>query len=207
VTFDEMYRDGRPPWDIGRPQAEVLRLLDDGAVVPPVLDLGCGTGENALACAARGLAVRGLDGAPTAVERAREKAKARGLDVRFDVGDALALGALGETFRTVLDCGLFHTFDDAERVRYSESLFDVVRPRGTAHLLAFSDAEPNWGGPRRVHSEEFEAVFGERFEVVEVRPASFETNDPSHAAKAWRVRLDRRSMLRRDGNPPAPQPK
>jgi SAM-dependent methyltransferase len=207
MTFDEMYRDGHPPWDIGRPQSEVLHLLEEGVVMAPVLDIGCGTGETALACAARGLAVRGIDGSPTAVERAREKAKARGIDVRFDVGDALSLGGLGETFRTVLDCGLFHVFDDADRVRYASSLFEAIRPRGSAFVLAFSDAEPNWGGPRRVRAEEFEAAFGERFEVVEVRRAGFETTDPAQLVQAWRVRLDRRARLFRDANPAAPVPR
>jgi SAM-dependent methyltransferase len=193
VTFEESYREGRPPWDIGRPQAEVLELLDAGLLRPPVLDLGCGTGENSLACAARGVEVRGIDGASTAIDRAREKAKARGLNVRFDVGDALTLGALGEAFATVLDCGLFHVFDDAERPRYAASLAEVLRPGGSAFVLCFSDAEPNWGGPRRVRADEFEPVFGGRFVVAEIRPARFETNLSEGPVKAWRVRLDRGS--------------
>jgi|HubBroStandDraft_2_1064218.scaffolds.fasta_scaffold245964_2 SAM-dependent methyltransferase len=192
MTFDDMYREGRPPWDIGRPQAEIVALLDSGAVVPPVLDLGCGTGETAIACALRGLEVRGVDGAPTAIALARDKAKARGAAVQFDVGDALALGSLGATFRTVLDCGLFHVFDDPERPRYAASLFEALRPGGSAYLLCFSDAEPNWGGPRRVRADEFEPVFRDRFVVADVRPATFETNTRDERVKAWRVRLDRR---------------
>ncbi|HXQ93686.1 MAG TPA: class I SAM-dependent methyltransferase [Thermoplasmata archaeon] len=191
--FEGVYRQGRPPWDIGRPQGAVLELIAAGALRPPVLDLGCGTGENALACAASGLAVRGIDGAPTAIERARDKAKARDLAAQFDVGDALALEVPSGSVATVLDCGLFHTFDDADRLRYSASLHRVLRPRGRAYILCFSDSEPNWGGPRRVPASEIGPVFGDRFAVAEIVPSRFETNDPAITGHALRIRLDRRA--------------
>ncbi len=193
MTFDEMYRGGTPPWDIGRPQTEVLRLLDEGRVTAPVLDLGCGTGETALACAARGLEVLGIDAAPTAVERALAKAESRRLPARFQLGDALHLGTLGRSFATVLDIGLFHTFDDPERALYVESLASVVRPGGHVYVECFSDAEPAWGGPRRVRADEVSAAFGARFEILEVRPTKFDTRPPLEPAHAWLVSLRRRS--------------
>jgi SAM-dependent methyltransferase len=192
MTFDEMYRKGAPPWDIGRPQAEVVRLLDAGRVVAPVLDIGCGTGENSLACAARGLDVLGVDAAPTAVDRAQAKAASRGLSARFQLGDALHLETLGRTFQTVLDIGLFHTFDDENRAPYVASLASVIRPAGHAFVECFSDAEPDWGGPRRVRAEEIPLCFGSRFEILEVRPTRFETVPPLEPAQAWWVDLRRR---------------
>lgn len=193
MSFDEMYLGGAPPWDIGRPQGEVLRLLDDGRVVAPVLDLGCGTGENAIACAARGLEALGIDGSPTAIGRAREKATKRGSAAKFEVGDALKLESLGRTFATVLDVGLFHVFDDEPRAEYVRSLASVVRPGGHAFVLCFSDAEPDWGGPRRVRAEEIVEAFGDRFEIPELRRAKFETARPEGPAEAWLATLRRRS--------------
>jgi SAM-dependent methyltransferase len=192
MTFDEIYRNGAPPWDIGRPQVEILRLLDTGRVVAPVLDVGCGTGESALACGARGLESQGVDGSPTAIGLARQKAASRGVSVRFEVGDALHLEALGTTFATVLDVGLFHVFDDAERVRYTASLASVLRPGGHAFVLCFSDAEPEWGGPRRVRAEEILQTFGGRFEVAELHRARFETLRPEGPTEAWLATLRRR---------------
>jgi 2-polyprenyl-3-methyl-5-hydroxy-6-metoxy-1,4-benzoquinol methylase len=193
MTFDEMYRTGSPPWDIGRPQAEVLRLLASGAVTAPVLDVGCGTGETALACAARGLEVLGVDAAPTAIERATAKAASRKLAAQFRLGDALRLETLGRTFATVLDIGLFHTFDDEYRAVYVESLASVVRPGGRAFVECFSDSEPDWGGPRRVRAEEIPTAFAARFEILEVRPTKFETVPPHDPAHAWLVSLRRRT--------------
>ena len=192
MTFDERYRTGRPPWDIGRPQPEVVRLLDEGRVLPPLIDIGCGPGESALAAAARGIEAVGVDAAPTAIEHARAKASARGLSVRFEVADALHLETLGRTFATALDVGLFHVFDDAERVEYTKSLAGVLRPGGHAYVLCFSDAEPDWGGPRRVRGDEIPGVFEKFFEILDVQRAKFDTVRAEGAAEAWRIWLRRR---------------
>ena len=81
--------DTSAPWDIGRPQPAFARLADEGRLTGRLLDAGCGTGENALLAADRGADVTGIDVAPTAIERARAKAAARGLAARFEVADVL----------------------------------------------------------------------------------------------------------------------
>src|SRR5439155_13969892 len=87
--FDEMYA-GVPPWDIGRAQPEVVRIADAGGFADPVIDVGCGTGENALELASRGLEVLGIDASPRAIATAKVKASERGLSPEFLVADALA---------------------------------------------------------------------------------------------------------------------
>jgi 2-polyprenyl-3-methyl-5-hydroxy-6-metoxy-1,4-benzoquinol methylase len=100
--FEAAYH-GRPPWDIDGPQPDLARLLDAGHIQGRVLDVGCGTGENALFFASRGIDVTGLDASAVAITRAQAKARGRGLSARFIQGDALQLAALGETFDTVTD--------------------------------------------------------------------------------------------------------
>jgi hypothetical protein len=92
------------------------------------------------------------------VARAREEATARGLDAGFEVADALDLGGLGRVFETVLDCGLFHTFDGDERRDYVASLAGVTRPGGRLHLLCFSDVGTGLG-PHPVSEQELRAPF------------------------------------------------
>ncbi len=121
--FEKAY-DGQAPWEIGGPQPEIVRLAEAGAIEGVVLDVGCGTGENALYLAERGYDVWGIDFIPKAIERARAKAVQQGLGVHFQVGDALKLDVLGRTFDTVIDSGLFQTFSDEER-----SLFVQGRAR------------------------------------------------------------------------------
>jgi 2-polyprenyl-3-methyl-5-hydroxy-6-metoxy-1,4-benzoquinol methylase len=117
-SWDASYLGGPAPWDIGEPQPAILGLAFSGTV----LDAGCGTGENALHVASLGLSVVGVDVAATALSIAREKAAARGVPAEFVACDALHLDRLGRVFETVLDCGLFHTFDRDERRSYVASL-------------------------------------------------------------------------------------
>jgi SAM-dependent methyltransferase len=125
-----------------------------------VLDVGCGSGENALFLATLGAAVVGIDVAETALGRGRDSARDRGLDVEFFYADALALERLQRTFETVLDCGLFHTFDAAERARYAASVASVTEPGGTLHVLCFSDEGPDTG-PHPVTHDELRATFSD----------------------------------------------
>ena len=49
LTWDASYENGPAPWDIGRPQPAIVHLVSGGGFVAgPVLDVGCGTGENTL---------------------------------------------------------------------------------------------------------------------------------------------------------------
>ena len=109
--------------------------------------------------AALGLDATGVDSAPTAIAKAEGKAEERGLQARFLVADALELAALGERFDTILDCGLFHVFDDDDRPRFVESLAAAVPPGGRYHMLCFSDRQPGEWGPRRVGQDEIRASF------------------------------------------------
>jgi SAM-dependent methyltransferase len=184
--FDEMYV-GVPPWDIGRAQPEVVRLADAGGFVGPVIDVGCGTGENALELASRRLDVLGIDASPRAIAAAKAKASERGSSAEFLVADALDLGSLG--FTSALDSGVFHVFEDDERPVYAASLATVLAPRGVLQLLCFSDLQPGTFGPRRVTQQEIRASFADSWDVRQIAPVTFVTNLPELQAKAWRATI------------------
>lgn len=184
--WDASYRDGPPPWDIGRPQPAVVRLAASGGFTGSVLDAGCGTGENALLIASLGLSVVGIDLAEAALAIARMKAQGRGLDVEFLAADALRIQHLERRFDTVLDCGLFHTFDTAERSRYVDRLASVTEPDGILHALCFSDSRPDTG-PHPVSREDLESAFTQDrgWKVVSLEPDRIETLIHNHGAPAW----------------------
>jgi SAM-dependent methyltransferase len=191
VAWNNSYRGAPPPWDIGRPQPPVVRIADAGGFHSPVLDAGCGTGENALLLASRGLEIVGVDGASVAIEKASSKARSRSVRATFLIADALDLGALGRSFASVLDCGLFHVFDDADRAAYVASLASVVEPNGVVHLLCFSDAEPWGGGPRRVSQAELRSAFVDGWSVRTIEPTRFETLIHNDGARAWHATIER----------------
>lgn len=192
-AWDASYQDGPAPWEIGGPQPAVVRLGESGIVVDPVLDAGCGSGDNGLHLASLGLEVVGVDVAETAVAAARRKAEASGLAAKFVVGDAFNLDQLGRTFRTVLDCGLFHALDVDERLRYAASLAVVISPGGSLFVLCFSD-EGSDLGPHPVSQDELRECFtangGWRLETVE--PERLETRFHPDGAPAWLARATRK---------------
>src|SRR5947207_7085148 len=102
---DDMYASP-PPWDIGRPQTAFLRLAQAGAIRGRVLDAGCGTGEHTIMAAGLGLDATGIDLSEVALRAAARKARDHGRTARFLRHDARQLADLGESFDTVLDCGL-----------------------------------------------------------------------------------------------------
>jgi SAM-dependent methyltransferase len=201
--FREAYRAGPPPWDLGRAQPAFVELANEGQVKGRVLDVGCGTGDLVLEMVERGLEATGIDLVELAIDQAKAKAKLRGLEARFLVGDALELEHLGETFDTVLDCGLFHIFSDQEREVYAQQLGAVLEPGGRLHILCFSDWEDrSWGGPRRVSQAELIDTFRQGWRVDDIREARFLTR-PGFRIKghAWLA------SLVREADPQGPRPR
>ena len=187
--FDALYEAGTPAWDIGRPQPAFVELADRGRLVGRILDVGCGTGEHALMAAALGLDATGIDAAATALAAARRKADERGVSARFLEWDALELASLGEQFDTVLDCGLFHVFEDDDRPRFVDGLRASLPAGGHYHLLCFSDRQPGDWGPRRIREDDIRANFADGWTVETIEPARIEiTHDPG-AAYAWRAAI------------------
>lgn len=189
-VFNAAYQ-GRPPWDIGRPQGEFVCLSQAGEIKGDVLDAGCGTGENALYLAGLGHKVWGIDIAPLAIEKAKAKAQKSGVKATFLVWDALDLQRLGRIFDTVIDCGLFHTFSDEERQEFAKSLGAVLRQGGTYYVLCFSDREPGHWGPRHITQAEIESVFNTGWRIDYIREAYFEDNLGNKGARAWLASITR----------------
>jgi len=189
--WDHAYRSHSAPWDVGHPQPVFQRLAAEGAISAPVLDSGCGSGENALFLASLGHEVTGVDFSPLAIDIARRKAAAAGSTASFQVHDVLELGSLGRAFATVIDSGVFHVFEDADRARYVESLRAVLGPGAQLLLLCFSDAQPGADGPRRVSEDELRGAFADGWTVASIEPAMFDVGPPIGPARAWLARIVR----------------
>ena len=190
-TFNDDYHAGTPPWDIGRPQPRFVTLGQSGAVQGSVLDVGCGTGENALYFASLGHEVWGIDSAPLAIERAQRKAAERGLSAQFLVHDALDLASLGRTFDTVIDSGLFHVFSDEQRPLFVASLAQVLRAGGRYFMQCFSDKQPGDWGPRRVSQAEIRTAFSTGWRIDSIEEVAFENYIESSGSRSWFCSLTR----------------
>jgi cyclopropane fatty-acyl-phospholipid synthase-like methyltransferase len=189
--FNDDYAANAAPWDIGRPQPAFVELGKSGSVQGSVLDVGCGTGENALYFASLGHDVWGVDSAPLAIERAQRKAAERGLSARFLVQDALALQDLGRIFDNAIDSGLFHVFSDEQRPSYVASLARVLRPGGRYFMQCFSDQQPGDWGPRRVSQAEIRAAFAQGWRIDAIEAAIFANSFEPSGSRSWFCSLTR----------------
>lgn len=185
--FDQMYR-GTPPWEIGRPQGAVVDLERAGHLHGRVLDVGCGTGENAIFLTSRGHEVVGVDMSGIALARARAKAEQRDIHPNYTQADVFMLGDLGGPFDTVLDCGFFHALTDEGRENYLDIVGQNLRTGGTLVVIAFSDREPSIGGPRRVSRDDLVAWVKERAWVESIDEVRFESLVHPSGAAAWCLR-------------------
>lgn len=195
LDWDSSYLPGRQAiWDTGRPQQAFYHLAAAGRLTGRVLDAGCGSGEHTLMAAAWGLEAVGLDISPQAVQVSRTKAAERHLPAAFEVRDALSLAGWGASFRTVLDCGLFHCFTEAQRAAYVTGLTAVTQPGGWLYLACYSEWEPGRWGPRRVNRGELHRTFSRGWSVVSVHPKALAVNAGLGRpyARAWLASIQRR---------------
>ena len=140
--FAEHYKDGSASWDIGRPKPPFVEIADQ--VLGPVLDAGCGTGDNSIYFASRGLQVIGIDFVEEAILKAKSKANGRNLPVEFIVKDAVELEKWDLKFNSVIDSGLFHCCYNKQK--YIKGLKHTLNPGGYLFLFYFRDDPSSPGG-------------------------------------------------------------
>ena len=169
--------EGKPPWDLCRPQRPFIEIADQ--ITGSVLDAGCGTGDNALFFAQRGHPVLGIDFVEFPIREAKRKAGELGVEAEFLQMDALKLTSLDRQFDNVIDCGLFHVLSDADRLPYIAGLAHVTKQNGKLFLMCFSDQEPGTTGPRRVSRMELRVAFADGWTIESIRPTQFEPNPQS----------------------------
>jgi len=192
--WDAVYRNGQPRWDTGRPSGELVRAVEKGTIRPcRALELGCGTGTNAVYLAGREFDVAAIDLSPTALTLAEKKAGDAGVPVGWLLADLLAPPKL-EPFDFIFDRGCYHGVRKTDAAGYVDSLRRLSKPGTHVLILAGRADEPDaHSGPPRVTKEEIRADFSKHFEIVELRETHFDTADPkSKGALAWCILLQRK---------------
>jgi len=183
-SWNESYASGQPPWDTGQPEPLLVEFVTSSVITPgPTLEVGAGTGTNAIWMAERGFDVLGVDVAPLAIERARAKMEGRALPCSFAALDFLAAPPPGGPFNFVFDRGCFHVFDEPdERQRFAARVAAALAPGGLwLSLIGSTEGPPREVGPPRRSAVEVTLAIEPVLEVVELRSAEFR----SHNTNAW----------------------
>lgn len=196
--WDIPYRDlsqGLAVWDTGRPSSQLKKVVEAGDVGPGrAVELGCGTGTDAVYLAGKGFDVTAIDIAPTALRLAEEKADKAGVKVRWLLADVLRPPDL-EPFDFVYDRGCYHAIRRDFPRQYVAAVRRLTRPGSRVLILAGSankDSYWRFAGPPRVKEEDIRDDFAEGFKLVWLREFRFDPVPPeTQGALAWSVLLER----------------
>ena len=132
-TWDQWAERFDDEVDHGLREAEVRSAWSTllGGLLPDasasILDVGCGTGSISILAAQLGHAVHGIDCSPEMIRRARSKANAQGLPIRFEVGDAANPQVRSRTFDVIVCRHVLWTLPDPPEVlrRWTEPLAET----------------------------------------------------------------------------------
>jgi ubiquinone/menaquinone biosynthesis C-methylase UbiE len=197
MDFDQLYRSGKArigtdgpvldviPWRLDGPQPIITELADSDQITGPVLECGCGLGDNALFLAERGYPITAIDASSAVIEQDREKAAARGLAVDFRVADATVLDGVPTGFNTVIDSAMMHCLTDEQRRDYLAAAHRVTEPGARLHILCFTDAV-NGSLPMPGHTDEasLRRDLGEHWQVERMEVRDYATGMSAEQARA-----------------------
>lgn len=134
LQFNRLYF-GKPPWDSGISPPELMAHIASHSP-GRALDLGCGSGTNAITLAQHGWQATAVDFALKAIAVARRKARQARVQIDFRVGDASRLNGIEGTFDLILDIGCFHGLPVASRRSYAERVSQLLGASGVYLLYA-----------------------------------------------------------------------
>jgi methyl halide transferase len=194
--WEQSYQSGDLPWDSGHPSSELQRVLGAERIATGLaLELGCGTGTNAIWLAQQGFDVTAVDISPTAIGRAKEKASAAGVALRFVVADVAQAPDLGGPFQFLFDRGCYHCVRDVNLSGYLQTVEKNLGSEALGLILTGNDHEPRTGPPE-VSEEQIRSELGRVFTILRLREFRFDLVGDQPAHLAWSCLVKRRSGAR-----------
>ena len=189
--WNDRYALATTPWDSGIPSQE-LRLRLQETKLPPcrVLELGCGTGTNAVCLADLGFEVTAADCSDVAIQQGRALADSRNLDVNWLCGDVCDID-FGQPFPFVFDRGCFHCCR-REKLPILPALKRVTQPGSQMLVLTGNAEEDREHGPPKLTELDLREEFSGLFHIDSLRAFHFEDAGGVQGPLGWSCWMTRR---------------
>jgi SAM-dependent methyltransferase len=193
ADWEDAYRKGTPPWDYGKPHAELVRAVEEKRfpLGASILELGCGTGADVVYLAKRRFEVTTVDCSAIALERARLRAEQHDALLRFVLGDMFEFAQNCGQFDVVYDAGVYHFIRLVDLEKYLDMLWRVTRPGSYFFCLAGAVGETAEGGPPQVSEDDIHNELGRLFEPVQLLAARLEGAVRQDGYLAWSILMRR----------------
>jgi len=185
--FIQSYKEGFAPWDIGKPDFNLIETVTALPIAPcKTVEIGCGTGDNAIWLTQQGFDAVGVDSADIAIERAAQKAADANVPCAFFVQDFLTGHVEGAPFGFAFDRGCFHTVDsDEDRTKFAGQVYRHLGDGGLwLSLVGSADEKQDRPGPPRRTAREIVNAVEPYFEILSLASSHFETKLPE-PPRAW----------------------
>jgi SAM-dependent methyltransferase len=185
--FKERYTAGDTPWDIGKPDFNLIHVVTTMPIKPcAALEIGCGTGDNAIWLSQQHFQVLGIDASEIAIEKAQEKAVQANALCDFRVSDILGSRVEGGPFGFVFDRGCFHTMgSDKDRKSFAENVNRHLEDDGLwLSLLGNADEQRDGPGPPQRSARDIVNAVEPGFEILSLVSGHFGSNRPT-PPRAW----------------------
>ena len=192
--WDKRYREGETPWDTGVVNGHLPQVLQERDIDPcRALEIGCGTGTNAIWMAQQGFDVTAVDLSGEAIERATKKAEEAGARCRFLADSATTMEIEGDGFGFAWDFGCFHVFDTLwARAALAANVARHLAVDGIwLSVISSADGGPRDSGPPRRTASEILAAVEPHLEIVELRAERYQAGS-SEGFEAWRALMRKR---------------
>jgi methyl halide transferase len=178
IDWEQMYRDKFTPWDVKSPDSHLAEIVKNTPVKPcRALELGCGTGTNAIWLARQGFTVTALDLSETALEQARKK---DGADAcTFELADFFDDPLPGTDFGFVFDLGCMHGFTNPEHRNMLAGRVARCLSEGGCWLNLSSSLDGPHIGPNRLSAREITAAVEPYFQILSLTATVFDDMSPA----------------------------
>jgi SAM-dependent methyltransferase len=192
IDWDYAYRQGTPEWDSGVPSEALVRIVERGIIKPcRAIEIGCGTGADAVYLAQKGFEMTAVEASPMAMERARTRAQRARVLINFILDDVFEYTAEAEKHAFVYDAGFYHFIRNQDLEAFLDMLWRLTFPGSHYLTIAGSDQETAEGGPPRLGEETIRAELGRLFEVVDLRPCRMGSPRRAEGYLGWSCLMKR----------------
>lgn len=188
--WEQRYAQNELPWDTGRPACSLMQLFSSWPVFKgKILEVGCGTGTNAVWMAKQGCQVTGMDISSGAVAAARQRAEEQGADCTFVEADFLASELEPDQFAFLFDRGCFHGMNEEQRGQFAKQAAVCLERGGLWFSLIGNSDQPSQGqGPPRLTAAQICASVEPFFEILSLESFLLDSKNPE-PPRFWKCLL------------------